>query len=212
MEHKRRLQAKGTDGALMSEKEKAEYFIANIWGDVKDNARIFKDRAVGITSMIKDSASGIIGIGGGRHRSSSRASVSSNDSFEEGGERVQMGAVNPLHGQGAGANRGGGSGAGGRGGTKFAPVERSEPSEELQTRHLSTIAEGDEEEGGSSPRSTSIKAAASTSASPVSLSKQVYDFYSQHNPSKMDSVPEILAKYRGREGVLLAKLKKQYNV
>lgn len=40
----------------------------------------------------------------------------------------------------------------------------------------------------------------------------VYDFYRLHNPTKMDSVPDILQKYKGREQELLEKLNKQYGV
>ncbi len=38
------------------------------------------------------------------------------------------------------------------------------------------------------------------------------EFYSQHNPSKIADIPDILSKYAGREAELLARLKKQYGV
>lgn len=41
---------------------------------------------------------------------------------------------------------------------------------------------------------------------------QVRQFYQTYNPSKLDQVPEILMKYKGRENELLRKLKKQYSV
>jgi hypothetical protein len=41
---------------------------------------------------------------------------------------------------------------------------------------------------------------------------KVFAFYQKYNPSKLDDVPMILEKYKGKEGDLLAKLKKQYGV
>jgi len=187
MEHKRRLQLKGKEGGLVSEKAKAEFFINHILDDLKDNARNIKDKAVGISSMIKDTATGI--MGGGRNRSASRVSVSSSDSQEEAGgfstrseKEVQMTAFNPL--QASSSSR--------------RPEEGDVEDPRWHKRTLSTIAEGNECEEDSSPRR--------------SPSQRVHDFYAQHNPAKLPQLPEILAKYRGREALLLSKLQKQYNV
>lgn len=48
--------------------------------------------------------------------------------------------------------------------------------------------------------------------SSVAMEERVRQFYQEHNPSKLASVPEILEKYRGREQELLLKLQKQYGV
>ena len=74
-------------------------------------------------------------------------------------------------------------------------------------RELSTIEEGgDEEEAGSPGHPRSPVLARSE------MEEKVFAFYRQYNPTKLDSVPAILAKYKGRESELLNKLKKQYNV
>jgi hypothetical protein len=44
-----------------------------------------------------------------------------------------------------------------------------------------------------------------------SIEERVREFYLLHNKSKLSTLPDILAKYKGREEVLLAKLKKQYH-
>jgi hypothetical protein len=57
--------------------------------------------------------------------------------------------------------------------------------------------------------------ASSTSSSTVkteTLKEKIRDFYRQYNPTKLDSVDEILLKYQGKEEMLLKKLHKQYNV
>lgn len=45
-----------------------------------------------------------------------------------------------------------------------------------------------------------------------SLPERLRDFYFVHNPSKVDSIPEILEKYKGKENELLIRLQKQYHV
>lgn len=44
------------------------------------------------------------------------------------------------------------------------------------------------------------------------MEAQVHAFYSRHNPDKISKVPKILRQYKGREGLLLADLKKKYGV
>ena len=47
----------------------------------------------------------------------------------------------------------------------------------------------------------------------ASIYKQlVQDFYEQHNPKKVAEVPEILQRWKGKEGVLLAALHQKYEV
>lgn len=41
---------------------------------------------------------------------------------------------------------------------------------------------------------------------------EVVEFYRKYNPEKLSSVDGILSKYQGKEGELLTKLHKQYNV
>lgn len=45
---------------------------------------------------------------------------------------------------------------------------------------------------------------------PPDWNAEVRALYQKHNPSKLDSVPALLDKYKGRERVLIAKLKKKY--
>ena len=44
-----------------------------------------------------------------------------------------------------------------------------------------------------------------------SVEEQVRAFYSKYNPDKLDDLPYILSKYKGREHELLEKLEIQYN-
>ena len=51
----------------------------------------------------------------------------------------------------------------------------------------------------------------SESSSEVSVAEYVEDFYTRYNPSKLDDVPYILEKYKGKESELLVKLENQYS-
>ena len=42
--------------------------------------------------------------------------------------------------------------------------------------------------------------------------KEVTEIYKEHNPSKLKDVPGLIAKYAGKEGKLLRKLKKKYKI
>jgi hypothetical protein len=59
------------------------------------------------------------------------------------------------------------------------------------------------------PNTTNIN---TSTAGSMNTEERVQEFYRQHNPAKLSSVPEILEKYRGREQELLQKLQKQYGV
>ena len=45
----------------------------------------------------------------------------------------------------------------------------------------------------------------------LNVAEYVSDFYARYNPSKLDDVPYILEKYKGKETELLAKLERQYS-
>ena len=51
----------------------------------------------------------------------------------------------------------------------------------------------------------------SPAAGGVSIADYVTDFYARNNPSKLEDVPYILEKYKGKETELLAKLDNQYS-
>lgn len=46
----------------------------------------------------------------------------------------------------------------------------------------------------------------------VAAEKEVTEIYKEHNPSKLKDVPGLIAKYAGKEGKLLRKLKKKYKI
>jgi hypothetical protein len=221
MEHQRRLQAHGHSGSLMGEKEKAEFFIGHIKDDVKEMAKGIKDKATGFASLIKDTATGIITGGAGRYRSMSRSSAGSESDRDRDWDDVENSGV------------GGNDLEGGRGKTRKAEVEMTElsaappastfnpllasnskfaklsntgasSSSHSKPSPLSTIVESESEAEGDSSK---VQASPSSS-----IDSAIYAFYAKHNPSKLDSVPEILKKYKGKEKALLAKLRKQYNI
>ena len=100
-----------------------------------------------------------------------------------------MEVVNPLQAMGSPSK------------VRFAPLETND------SHHaLSTISEEGDEEEGLSLKGSHLQ------RSNTSEQEKVVAFYRKFNPTKLDSVPAILAKYRGREDELLEKLKKQYNV
>jgi hypothetical protein len=62
----------------------------------------------------------------------------------------------------------------------------------------------------SNPAASTTKAVVNESTK--SLPERLRDFYSVHNPSKIDSIPEILEKYKGKENELLVGLRRRYHV
>lgn len=96
----------------------------------------------------------------------------------------------------------------------------------------SAASTGVQQQSGVAPRSANIKTPAvnpfassltivvppnttninTSTAGSMNTEERVREFYRQHNPAKLSSVPEILEKYRGREQELLQKLQKQYGV
>ena len=54
--------------------------------------------------------------------------------------------------------------------------------------------------------SSSFASPATSNASALTIESKVREFYQRHNPSKMDEVPTLLEKYRGREAELIQKV------
>ena len=61
------------------------------------------------------------------------------------------------------------------------------------------------------PSSQAIPVTAAPSRT-ASKKDEIIEFYRKYNPSKLDSIEEILSKYQGKEDALLDKLYKQYNI
>jgi hypothetical protein len=51
-----------------------------------------------------------------------------------------------------------------------------------------------------------------TEGSSEAKREEIREFYKKYNPSKLDTVEEILSRYQGKEDTLLEKLYKQYNI
>jgi hypothetical protein len=51
-----------------------------------------------------------------------------------------------------------------------------------------------------------------SSSSSEAKREEIREFYKKYNPSKLDTVEEILSRYQGKEDALLDKLYKQYNI
>jgi hypothetical protein len=64
---------------------------------------------------------------------------------------------------------------------------------------------------GESSAESSIGGVAGESGTRTDISAQVQAIYQRFNPSKLPNVPHILEKYKGREAILIAKLKAKYN-
>ena len=45
---------------------------------------------------------------------------------------------------------------------------------------------------------------------PEQYAQRVYQFYQQHNPTKLSEVPQLMEKYRGKEAELIQKLEMKY--
>ena len=45
-----------------------------------------------------------------------------------------------------------------------------------------------------------------------SIREKIEELYAKHNPEKLDSVPQLMAKYKGMEQELLDSVKEKYRV
>ena len=76
------------------------------------------------------------------------------------------------------------------------------PLSQQHQQQLDTIEEGDDED---SPR-------INKNNNNNNIEEEIRRFYQKHNPAKIDELPQIMLKYKGKEQQLKQKLMKQYNV
>jgi hypothetical protein len=213
-----------SQGKTFDEKKKAEYFIENIKEDLKKDvqnlANNIKDRANDFAALV-GIGSGSSGDGGRKKKRRSKIGFEAIPEEEEEEEENQ-------EEEGEGTEGKGDLESGGQGGRKQQKRPsyssgRGSVANPILTAALSagktSTTIGDIEMTGQPDHpayleeTMPLKSSTSSTASKKEVIKEkIRDFYRQYNPTKLDSVDEILIKYQGKEELLLQKLHKQYDV